>query len=178
MRTETDVESEAEPMFVRSIHTEREIDAPPERVWTALTDLGAYEEWNPSVTAAAGTVAVGATVDLRVQPTHGRERSLTATVTDVEPGRRLEWVGTVGGPWLFEGRHTFELLPLDGGRTRFVNRERVSGLTAPLVVRSDAHEAYEAMNRALADRVEDSGRDADRDRNGGENEDEDEDETG
>jgi hypothetical protein len=141
-------------MFTREIHTEREIDAPPSHVWAALTDFATYEEWNPSVTAAAGTLAVGADVDLRVQPTHGRERSITATITVVEPERRLQWVGTVGGPWVFEGRHTFELHPLDGGRTRFVNRETVSGLTAPLVVRDDSSEAYEAMNRALAARVE------------------------
>jgi hypothetical protein len=73
---------------------------------------------------------------------------------DVVPERRLTWVGTVGGAWLFEGRHTFELHPLDGDRTRFVNRERVTGVLAPVVVRTGSAEAYEAMNRALADRVE------------------------
>ncbi|WP_380676293.1 SRPBCC family protein [Salinigranum sp. GCM10025319] len=141
-------------MFTRRIHTEREIDAPPEAVWDVLTDLASYEEWNPNVTFAAGALEVGADVDLRVQPTRGRERSITATVTEVTPERTLQWVGTAGGRWLFEGRHTFELRPLDGGRTRFVNRERVRGLAAPLVVRSDSARAYEAMNRALAERVE------------------------
>jgi hypothetical protein len=140
-------------MFTRRIHTELEIDAPPERVWETLTDLASYEEWNPNVTFAAGTLEEGAEVDLRIQPTHGRERSITATVTAVEPQRTLQWVGTVGGRWLFEGQHTFELQPLDGNRTRFVNRERVSGVTAPIVVRDDSAQAYEAMNHALADRV-------------------------
>ena len=141
-------------MFTRRIHTELEIDAPAGAVWETLTDLASYEEWNPNVTFAAGTLEEGTEVDLRIQPTRGRERSITVTVTEVDPERRLRWVGTVGGRWLFEGRHTFELQPLDGGRTRFVNRERVSGLTAPIVVRDDAARAYEAMNRALADRVE------------------------
>jgi hypothetical protein len=140
-------------MFTRRIHTAVEIDAPPGRVWETLTDLASYEEWNPNVTFAAGTLEEGAEVALRIQPTRGRERSITVTVTDVEPERRLQWVGTVGGRWLFEGQHTFELQPLDGDRTRFVNRERVSGVTAPIVVRDDAARAYEAMNRALADRV-------------------------
>jgi hypothetical protein len=140
-------------MFTRDIHTEREIGAPPSVVWEALTDLAAYAEWNPTVTFAAGDLEVGSELALRVRPTGGRSRAITATVTAVDPERRLEWVGVVGGPWLFEGRHTFELHSLDGDRTRFVNRERVRGLTAPIVVRDDAAEAYEALNDALAERV-------------------------
>ena len=50
---------------------------------------------------------------------------MTVTVTDVDPERRLEWVGTVGFGWLFEGRHAVALEPLDGDRTRFHNREDV-----------------------------------------------------
>ena len=39
-------------------------------------------------------------------------------VTVVEPGRRLEWLGTMGIPGLFDGRHSFTLTPLADGRTR------------------------------------------------------------
>ncbi|WP_152041917.1 SRPBCC domain-containing protein [Salinigranum salinum] len=139
-------------MFTREIHTEREIDAPPERVWEVLTDFAAYGAWNPQITAVEGVAVEGADVDLTVQH-RGRERSITATITAVEPARRLEWVASLGGPWLYEGRHTFELRAHDGDRTEFVNREHVSGITAPLIVRPGSDEAYEAMNRALAERV-------------------------
>jgi uncharacterized protein YndB with AHSA1/START domain len=111
-------------MVTRRIHTEREMHAPPGGVREELIDLGSYEEWNPNVTVVAGSLEEGAEVDLRVQPTRGREWSIEATITEVDPGRKLQWPGTVGGRWLFEGQHTFELHPLDGGRTRFVNRER------------------------------------------------------
>jgi hypothetical protein len=139
---------------MREIRVETDVDAPVETVWAVLSDLDAYEEWNPQVTSASGDLREGGRVRIRVAQSSGRERSMRATVTAVEPERRLEWVGTVGGSWLFEGRHTVELEPLDGDRTRVVNRERVTGLLVPVVVPADVERDYEAANRALAARAE------------------------
>ena len=58
-------------------------------------------------------------------------------------------------PWLFTGRHRFELSPSNGG-TELKHNEDLSGLipltfSAARVARQKA--AYEAMNEALAERV-------------------------
>jgi hypothetical protein len=136
------------------IHTSIDVDAPPETVWAVLTDTAAYPEWNPHLVRAEGELAAGERLPLTVQQS-GRENTLTVRVTEYDEPRRLEWVGRVVAPFLFEGTHAFELEPLDGGeRTRLHNTEASRGLLVPFVVRSDARDAYEAMNAALKRRVE------------------------
>ena len=138
---------------MRDIFTEREIGAPPADVWAVLTDLGSYREWNPLVTDASGRAEAGERIAIRIQLTDRRPAKMSATVTVADPPRKLEWVGRLRVPGLFTGRHTLELEPLADGRTRLRNRERASGLLVPLVVPRGAAADYEAMNRALADRV-------------------------
>lgn len=140
--------------IVREIRTEVVLDAAPGAVWDVLTDLDAYEEWNPQTVEASGIVAEGERIELAVRSGGGRERTLTAEVVDVDPARRLEWVATVGTRWLFSARHAFDLEPLEDGRTRLRNRETLSGALVPFVVPDDAESDYEAMNRALAERLE------------------------
>jgi hypothetical protein len=81
---------------------------------------------------------------------------MTARVVEADHPRRLEWVATVGGRWLFSARHTFELEPLEDGRTRLVNRERLAGILVRFAVPDDAESDHEAMNRALAGRLADA----------------------
>ena len=130
------------------------MDAPVGTARAVLADLDAYDAWNPQVTSASGDLREGERVRIRVAKSSGRERSVTVTVAAVEPERRLEWVGAVVGPWLFEGRHAVELEPLDGDRTRVTNREQVRGLLVRFVVPGDVERDYEAANRALAARAE------------------------
>ena len=137
---------------MRTIRTEIEIAAPQSVVWAVLTDLPSYREWNPQIPDAGGDLREGGTVELRVRGRESRTRTLPVAVEVVDPPRRLRWVGTVLSPHLFRGRHEFKLEPLSDGRTRLVNRERLSGVLVPFV--ADADSAYEAMNRALADRAE------------------------
>ncbi|MFC5973220.1 SRPBCC family protein [Halomarina salina] len=138
---------------MRTIRTETVIDSPPSAVWSTLTDLDAYEEWNPHLTSASGELREGERVTITVDQS-GRTRTLRPRVTTVDPERRLQWVGRVGSSWLFEGRHTFDLESLDCGRTLLVNREELSGLLVGFVTSEDDEATYESMNWALAERVD------------------------
>ena len=137
-----------------TINTTVDIDAPRADVWQTLTDFDAYGEWNPHLTAVEGTLTEGGALDVRVERAGAKPRELTVTLTDVDRGRRLVWVGTVAFGSLFEGRHVFELEPLAGNRTRLHNREDVSGLLAGRLVTATPERDYEAMNEALKRRVE------------------------
>lgn len=138
------------------LHTEIEIAATPETVWSILVDLDRYADWNPFIEQAFGDVEVGEYLTVRIRPDGGRASTFKPTVTAVEPNRRFEWLGRIGIPGMFEGRHRFELEP-SGEGTRFVQAESFSGVLVPLLSRplnGGTRRGFEAMNRAIKDRAE------------------------
>lgn len=137
------------------IRTEIEIAAPPAEVWRHLVDLASYRDWNPFITSASGTVEVGQTLSLRLQPPGGRELPIRPTLTAVTTATVLEWLGHLGVPGLFDGRHRFELFPTAAG-TRLVQSESFSGvLVRPLrrLLDGGTRAGFEAMNEALRRRA-------------------------
>jgi hypothetical protein len=142
---------------MKTIRTEAFIPATPARVWAVLTDFDAYAEWNPLNVKASGEARPGGKIRTTfVNPAGGPGATVTQTVTltTFEPERALAWSGNV--PLLFRGRHHFTLAP-EGEGTRLLHGEDMSGLIA--MTFSDAILAekfapyYEAVNRALAERV-------------------------
>ena len=76
-------------------------------------------------------------------------------VTEVSPGEALEWLGHLGVPGVFDGRHRFELSAIGAG-THVVQREWFRGvLVRPLrrSLDSGTRAGFEAMNVALRRRV-------------------------
>jgi hypothetical protein len=58
---------------------------------------------------------------------------------------------------LFDGEHIFEIKPSPEGKTRFIHRERFTGLLVPFVWRSlntKTRRGFNEMNRALKRRAE------------------------
>ena len=129
---------------------------PPDQVWAILADFSSYADWNPLNVWAEGKAELGASVRMRFVDAAGGKGKLiaqTVTITACEPGRRLAWVGHI--PLLFTGRHSFELTANEGG-TELRHGEDLSGLvplafSAARLARQQS--AYEAMNRALEQRV-------------------------
>lgn len=135
--------------------TEIEIDADAATVWRHLTDLDSHAEWNPFITRAAGTVAMGERLALHLQPQGGRAMRIRPTVTVIEQERVLEWLGRLMLPGVFDGRHRFELVPTERGTT-LIHREQFSGLLVrPLrrMLDGPTRSGFAAMNEALAQRA-------------------------
>jgi hypothetical protein len=141
---------------MRELDTSIEIDAPPERVWSVLTDFDSFPDWNPFIRSARGEVEPGAKLEIRLEPPGGRAMTFKPTVLVAEPGRELRWLGRLLLPGLFDGEHIFRIEPIEGGHSRFVQAERFRGLLVPLFGRTleQTRRGFEAMNEALCRRAE------------------------
>jgi hypothetical protein len=140
------------------IATEIEIAAPPARVWSVLADTASYGDWNPFIRAIAGEWRAGAKVSVLLGPPGQRAMRFTPILLAVDEAKELRWRGSLGVSGIFDGEHAFVLEPAAGGRTRFVQSERFSGLLAGLIMRGSMLDAtrqgFAAMNEALKKRAE------------------------
>jgi hypothetical protein len=141
---------------MKSIRVTTEIAAPVETVWAELSAVTSYAEWNPFITRFEGTLVVGTRPEIRIAPPGGRPMTFRPTITVVEEGRRLEWLGRLVMPGVFDGRHSFELEAIGDDRTRLTQAEEFSGLLVPLTgsVLDKTSAGFEAMNEALRLRAE------------------------
>lgn len=138
------------------IHTQIDIDASPQRVWTVLTDWPAYMQWNPFVHSLRGELQVGARLEAHIRLGR-RLMTFTPRVSRMQEGVAFAWLGHAMLPGVFDGEHSFELEALEGGRTRFIHAERFEGFAVRLLMRfvGEATEAgFHEMNAALKARCE------------------------
>jgi hypothetical protein len=141
---------------VRELRREIDIDAPPERVWAVVTDFASYPEWNPFIRRISGELEVGSKLEVQIEPPEGRAMTFKPTVRAVEVNRELRWLGRLLVPRVFDGEHSLRIEQLDGGRSRFVQSERFSGLLVGLFggTLAKTETGFEQMNAALRTRVE------------------------
>lgn len=141
---------------LKEIKTEIEIKASASTAWQALTQLHHYPQWNPFVIKAEGVLAVGSKLTNTLQTAPGKTMTFSPRIIDLQPGRRLEWLGHLWVPGLFDGRHYFEIEETPTG-CRLTHGERFSGLLSGPIMRSIYAQTvanFEAMNRALKARAE------------------------
>jgi hypothetical protein len=129
------------------------IEAPPEKIWTLLTNAAGYPEWDPGVDRIEGRIAPGEKITAFTKLSPGR--AFPVKVTTFEPGRKMTWTG--GMPLgLFKGERTFTLTPQPGGATEFTLREAFSGPLLGLIGRSlpDLNAAFAQFAAGLKRRAE------------------------
>jgi hypothetical protein len=136
-----------------------EIEATSDEVWAVLTDLKEYPTWNPFIVSASGSVVVGQRLINRMQPPGGKAMTFKPTVTEVVASQTFEWLGRLGLPGLFDGRHRFELKTTASGGTLLRHSEKFSGLLVRAFrssLEKQTKAGFKAMNVALKQRVEGS----------------------
>ena len=134
------------------LETQIEISAPAERVWSLLIDFPSYPRWNPFIRSIEGTLEVGQSLKVFIQPPGASGMRFRPTVLAVQPNRELRWKGKVLLPGLFDGEHYFKLETKPGGGLTFHQGEIFSGILVPLSKRSlegATKQGFVAMNEAL-----------------------------
>lgn len=142
---------------MKEVRTEIEISAGPERVWKILADFEKYDQWNPFIKRIIGQAKEGSRIEIHIETPGGKNRKYGPTVTRVEEGRELRWLGK---SWLLNGEHIFTIEQLQPGRVRFVHREVFDGLLTSIFGKSldtDVKQGFEEMNKALKERAERAG---------------------
>ncbi len=143
-------------MVTRQIETATEIDAAPARIWAILTDFAAMPAWNPFIKEISGKLTTGTRLSVLIAPPGKSSMRFKPTVTMVNPERELRWLGRMIIAGILDGEHYFLLDPIGGGRTRFVQGEKFSGILLPLLagVLSATEAGFHSMNAALKKQAE------------------------
>ena len=141
---------------MKFLKTEIKINASPERVWSILTDLEKYAEWNPFIKKAKGTVQAEQRLEVLISPPNGKEMVFKPVVKSVIENSEFIWLGRFLFPGIFDGEHIFNLESLDG-QTLLVQKENFRGILVPMMWNSldtDTRAGFELMNKALKQRAE------------------------
>jgi hypothetical protein len=142
---------------MRRIDTEVVIRGTAEQVWSVLVDFGRYAAWNPFIREASGEASVGTRLRVRIHPPNGTSMTFTPTVLEAAPARELRWLGHFWLPGLFDGEHAFRIEAAAEGHVRLSQSEVFRGLLVlllPATMYERTRRGFDAMNRALKERVE------------------------
>ncbi|MEL6256567.1 MAG: SRPBCC domain-containing protein [Bacteroidota bacterium] len=139
-------------LMALELTTSIRIEASPEVVWNILTDFEAYPEWNPFIKKIEGEVAVGNKIKAKITDMIFKPKILA-----FDDMQKLEWIGRLGIPGFFDGRHYFILKDNGDGSTTLIHGEYFKGFLVPFLKKKlmvDTKAGFESMNQALKARSE------------------------
>lgn len=141
-------------MFSHAVITHIDIEAGPQPIWQVVSDLAAFDDWNPMLRNVKAPLERGGKVSFEVQRKGASPLKLKAKITELKAPNALIWRG--GVDLLITGEHYFRIEQLDQRHCRFHHGEYLRGLLLPLLrgMLKKADEVYESMNIALKQRVE------------------------
>lgn len=134
------------------INTQILIKANAEKVWAVLTDAKSYPLWNPFIKSMQGELKVGNKIEVKIQPPSSNLMTFKPTVINLDPCKRLSWLGHLFINGLFDGEHKFEIVDNQDGSVTFLQSEEFKGLLIPLFgekMWNNTRDGFELMNKKL-----------------------------
>lgn len=118
------------------------ISAPPEVIWSILTDSKGYKSWNTSVVSIEGDIALGSTVKLVSK--EAPDRTFPLKVSELTAPKTMVWED---GSKAFMGVRKYSLFPNADGTTTFAMSETLSGRMLSMIEPSlpDFGPSFEAI---------------------------------
>jgi uncharacterized protein YndB with AHSA1/START domain len=139
------------------VDLERDVAAPAALVWSAVTDLVAYADWNPFVVGCESTLEPGTSIRMRVRLFPWFVQSQTETVFEHRPNEELCY-GLDGKPvGAVVSRRCHLVTAISPGRARYRSQFELSGWLSPLVAMllgARLRHGFTSMTDALVARAE------------------------
>ncbi|MBU1172576.1 MAG: SRPBCC domain-containing protein [Proteobacteria bacterium] len=145
---------------MREVYTEIRIQAPLSKVWSIVTDLEMYRDWNPFIVESHGTASLGEQLTCRPRVSKNRIATFHPKVTQLVPEQVFAWTGHVLMPGLADGVHIFEFKSPDPDQVLMIHRQEYSGILVPFLwkrIEKVATRGFTLMNEAVKKRAEESG---------------------
>lgn len=145
-------------MNTKEINSEILINSTPQKVWNVLLDFNNYPSWNPFMQSVRGRFKLGKKIKVRLKfPGSNSGIWIRPKINVLKVQKELRWMGRLFIPGLFDGEHSFELIPNENGTTTFRQSERFKGLLVPFfrnILDVSTASGFQQMNEKLKERVE------------------------
>ncbi len=142
---------------MKSIHTEIEIKASAEKVWSILTDFEHYGDWNPFIQKISGEAIKGGKLKAELHLPNSKPMTFKPTCLAAEENVEFRWLGHLLIPGIFDGEHIFKIKSIGENHVKFVQSENFKGILVGMMWKSineKTVQGFEIMNRALKERAE------------------------
>lgn len=142
--------------MTKEISTQIAINATPEKIWNTLINTDLYSNWNPFIKTVEGTLKKNKQIKVTIQPSGGSKMSFKPVIICFNKHQKLAWQGKLFIKGIFDGIHSFELVPHNNGSTTFIHSEVFSGVLVRWINLDATKIGFESMNIALKELCESS----------------------
>lgn len=140
--------------MAKKIETQIIINAAPQKVWEILTDFNNYPNWNPFIKSIAGSINIGSTLKVTIEPEEGKGMTFKPVVQSLVKNKELSWLGKLLFKGVFDGKHKFQLIDNGNGITTFIQSEEFSGILVSFINLDKTAEGFNTMNQSLKEWAE------------------------
>jgi hypothetical protein len=117
---------------MREIRTEIQITAPPEKVWSLLTDFNNWKNWNPTINEISGDASVGSKLIITMRCEDGSKgHKYSPVITTFKKPNFMRWEAKMISNFLFSSDKIFELKETSSG-TLLIHKEIFDGIIVTL----------------------------------------------
>ena len=140
------------------ITTEIEISAPPEKVWSILSNINQWQEWSPIINHSAGEFTEGATLSMTMMGKSPEQDGpkYKPVITKIIPNQHFSWKAKMMAEFIFTNGKIIELAKSETG-TKLIHKETFKGLMASLMcgqMEKGVPPMLKKMNQAIKELAE------------------------